>query len=102
MTVVAGGNNLVINEVDYDQIMTDNAEYIEIFNPTSASISLTGKSVVLVNGSASPFPTYNTVDLSSATSLPANGYLVIAAAGVTVPGSGAGPSAWCCAGWFSA
>ena len=32
------GTHLVINEVDYDQVGTDTAEFVEIFNPTSASI----------------------------------------------------------------
>ncbi len=87
ITVQAGGSNLVINEVDYDQIMTDNAEYIEIFNPTGAPISLANVGVVLINGSLSeayPTPT-SIIDLSSLGSVPAFGYVVIAGANIAVP-----------------
>jgi vibriolysin len=77
--------HLVINEVDYDNISTDTAEYIEIYNPTAAAVSLINIKVVLVNGTGSV--PYNTIDLSTATSLPAGGYLVIAGANVTVPAS---------------
>ncbi|HET9990044.1 MAG TPA: lamin tail domain-containing protein, partial [Kofleriaceae bacterium] len=69
---------------DYDQVGTDNTEYIEIYNPSAAAISLANKTLYLVNGSNSEV--YGTVDLSSAVSLPAHGYLVVAGAGVTVPG----------------
>jgi hypothetical protein len=83
VTVSTGATHLVINEVDYDQIMTDATEYIEIYNPSAATVSLTGKSVMLVNGADSTV--YTTVDLSPATSLASHQYLVIAGAGVTVP-----------------
>jgi len=83
--VSTGANHLVINEVDYDNIGTDNTEYVEIFNPSGAAISLAGKTLYLVNGANSEV--YATVDLSTATSLPSHGYLVIAGAGVTVPAS---------------
>jgi len=42
--------SLVINEVDYDNIATDTSEFIEIFNPTAGSVSLTNRAVVLING----------------------------------------------------
>jgi imidazolonepropionase-like amidohydrolase len=84
VTVSTGANHLVINEVDYDQVGTDNTEYIEIFNPSATTISLTGKTVYLVNGSDSAV--YGTpIDLSSAVSMPPLTYLVIAGSGVTVP-----------------
>jgi cytosine/adenosine deaminase-related metal-dependent hydrolase len=82
VTVSTGANHLVINEVDYDQIGTDTAEYIEIYNPSAAAVPLTGKQVVLVNGSGET--TYATVNLGTGT-LAAGGYLVIAGANVTVP-----------------
>jgi large repetitive protein len=87
VSVVAGANNLVINEVDYDQVGTDNAEYIEIFNPTGAAISLNNVAVVLINGATNQaYPTAtSTIDLSSLGSLPAGGYLVIAGANIAVP-----------------
>ncbi len=81
--ITVGTDHLVINEVDYDNVGTDSAEFIEIFNPTGADYDLTGVAVVLVNGANSQ--TYDTVDLSTAGTLPAGGYLVVAGAGVTVP-----------------
>jgi hypothetical protein len=83
VTVSTGASHLVINEVDYDELGTDGAEYIEIYNPSGLPISLTNKAVMLVNGADSTV--YTTVDLSSATSLAAHQYLVIAGATVTVP-----------------
>ncbi len=96
ITVSAGANHLVINEVDYDQINTDNAEYIEIKNPTGMPISLTGLAIVLVNGSNST--EYKRIDLSGAGTLGAGKYLVIAAAGTVV-----GPDATLLtpAGWLA-
>ena len=83
VTVSSAAMHLVINEVDYDQVGTDTAEYIEIHNPTTAAIPLAGKAIVLVNGSGGAV--YDTIDLSSAGTLPAGGYLVIAGLNVTVP-----------------
>jgi hypothetical protein len=81
----AGGTRLVINEVDYDNVGTDNAEFVEIFNPSGSAAALAGVHLVLINGSDGM--TYDTVDLSSAGSLAAGNYLVIAGPNVTVPGS---------------
>jgi large repetitive protein len=86
ITVSSAAQHLVINEVDYDQPSTDTAEYLEIYNPTPAAISLTGYAVVLVNGSA-PASVYKTIDLGPGGSIPSMGYLVIAPTGVTVPAS---------------
>lgn len=74
---------LMINEVDYDQVGTDTAEYIELFNPGTSPVSLAGLQVVLVNGATNSV--YDTIDLSSAGSLAGGRYLVIAGAQVTVP-----------------
>ncbi len=86
ITVSAGASHLVINEVDYDQLMTDNAEYIEIYNPTGAAISLNNVALVLINGKTNDaYPTAtSTIDLGPAGSLPAGGYLVIAGANIAV------------------
>ena len=46
-----GVTGLVINEVDYDQIGADTAEFVEIYNPTAADINLTGLAIVFINGS---------------------------------------------------
>jgi len=43
--------NLIINEVDYDNVGNDTAEFIEIYNNTGAAVNLQGIQVVLVNGS---------------------------------------------------
>ncbi len=82
VTVSTGANHLVINEVDYDNLSTDNAEYIEIYNPSTAAVPLTGKQIVLINGSGGT--TYATINLGTGM-LAAGGYLVIAGANVTVP-----------------
>ena len=82
VTVSTGANHLVINEIDYDQPSTDTAEYIEIHNPSAAAVSLAGKHVILVNGSDNK--DYEVIDLTSVGSLPANGYLVLAGANVSV------------------
>lgn len=42
---------LVINEVDYDQPGTDAQEFIEVFNPGSQAVDLSGIAIVLINGS---------------------------------------------------
>lgn len=84
--VTGSGTHLVINEVDYDSVGTDTSEFVEIFNPTSAGVSLAGHTLVLVNGSGGT--SYSVIDLSSAGTLPAGGYLVIANATVSVaPGA---------------
>ena len=82
ITVSTGANHLVINEVDYDQVNTDAAEYIEIYNPSAGAVSLIGKSLVLINGSDNT--AYATIDLGPATSLASHQYLVVAGAMVTV------------------
>ncbi len=70
-------DHLVINEIDYDQVGNDSAEYIEIFNGSGGAISLAGYKVVLVNGSSTPGAAYTTFDLSGAGTLASGGYLVI-------------------------
>ncbi len=85
MTAAPG---LVINEVDYDQVGTDTAEYVEIHNPTGASISLANLALILVNGGATLPAEYRRVLLGPAGTIPAGGYLVIATTAVAVQGSG--------------
>jgi hypothetical protein len=76
---------IVINEVDYDQVGTDTAEYIELYNPGGGAVSLAGLQVVLING-ANGTP-YDVIDLSTAGSLAGDRYLVIGGPGVSVPAS---------------
>lgn len=87
-------DHLVINEIDYDNNGTDNAEFIEIYNPTASAISLTGKRVVLVNGDTSGTPALYSggagiFDLGSLGMLDAGQYLVIGSATLiaTLPGT---------------
>lgn len=81
VTISTGANHLVINEVDYDNIGVDNAEFVEIYNPSTSAVPLTGKQLILVNGNNNLV--YGTVDLGTGT-LAAGGYLVVAGANVTV------------------
>jgi len=81
----SAGPHLVINEVDYDEVGTDTAEYVEIFNPSSSPATLAGLQLVLVNGATSTV--YDTVDLSPSGTLAAGQYLVVAGSHVTVPAS---------------
>lgn len=85
VTVSTGANHLVINEIDYDNKGTDTAEFVEIYNPSGSTIDLTGKALMLVNGSNNEV--YGTVDLSTAGTLAPLSYLVIAGGNVTVPGT---------------
>lgn len=89
ITVSQGASHLVINEVDYDQIGTDNAEYVEIYNPTNAPVSLANVALVLINGNnGDAYPTATSIlDLSSQGSIPAMGYLVVAGSTLAVPGT---------------
>ena len=43
--------NLLITEVDYDMIGSDNSEFIELLNPTGSPMDLADYQVELVNGS---------------------------------------------------
>lgn len=74
---------LVLNEIDYDQVGADDAEYVEILNPSEGPFELDGVELHLVNGST--LASYAAIDLSSAASLDAGGYLVVAMPGVDVP-----------------
>ena len=73
---------LVINEIDYDQLGPDNAEFIELYNPCSSSIDLSSYSVLLVNGSTNTV--YRTIPLP-AVMLAANDYFVICGSGSGTP-----------------
>ncbi len=84
VTVSTGAQHLVINEVDYDQIGTDTAEFVEIYNPSTAPISLANKQLLLVNGSGGAV--YTTVNLGTGMLAP-GAYLVVAGANVTVSGT---------------
>ena len=77
-------SHLVINEVDYDNIGTDTAEFVEIFNPSTNTLSLDNLALIFVNGANNT--EYRRVNLSG--NLAGQGYLVVATPGVTVaPGA---------------
>ncbi len=94
ITMAAPSGGLVINEIDYDQPGTDMTEYVELYNSSSAAISTTDLTLIFVNGSGGA--EYRRSSLAGAVSIPAGGYLVVAASTVTVQGSGVRftPSGW--------
>ena len=67
-------NQVVINEIDYDQFGRDRAEFIEIKNSGTGIINLTGYSIELINGgSAGPYQVIQLPDFD----LAAGAYFVI-------------------------
>lgn len=66
--------SIIINEIDYDQAGTDNAEFIELFNTSASSISLDGYFIDLINGGTDTV--YRSIDLSGF-DVGAAGYFVI-------------------------
>lgn len=71
-------HSLVINEVDYDQVGTDTAEFVEIFNSTANSVDLGQLALVLINGANNQ--QYLRINLSG--SLAAGQYLVVGSTNV--------------------
>ena len=82
MITTAPPADLVINEVDYDNVGSDDREFIEIYNPSTTTRTLDGLAVVLINGSGATM-IYRTYALTG--TLAGRGYLVLAASTVTVP-----------------
>ncbi|MFO0682862.1 MAG: amidohydrolase family protein [Sandaracinus sp.] len=82
MVTMGSPGHLVINEVDYDQTgsAADSREFVEIYNSSSAPISLTGIQLVLVNGGTAAMSSYTTVDLAPAGMLLPHEYLVVGSA----------------------
>ncbi|MCG8612755.1 MAG: ExeM/NucH family extracellular endonuclease, partial [Pseudomonadales bacterium] len=78
---VNAAGTLVINEIDYDQPGTDNAEFIEIKNVSNEAIALGAYSLELYNGSNGGL--YNTIVLDNAI-LSAGDYYVVCADASTV------------------
>ena len=64
---------IVINEFDYDQPGTDDAEFVELFNNGVAAVSLDGFMLSLINGATGS--SYRSVDLSGFVLAPGD-YLV--------------------------
>ncbi len=74
--------NLVVNEIDYDQVGTDTAEFVEIRNNATTPVNLDPYDVVLVNGNGNAV--YETADLP-AVDVAAGGHYVVCGDQATVP-----------------
>jgi hypothetical protein len=79
---VASVITLLINELDVDQVGTDNAEFIELYAFGEADCG--GLVIALVNGGEVPGREYARIDLSSAGTLAAGSFLVVAGSRVGV------------------
>jgi Lamin Tail Domain len=66
--------SIIINEIDYDQVGADTAEFIELFNNGSDTVALDGYSIQLINGADGS--TYRNIDLGGF-SLGASDYFVV-------------------------
>jgi predicted extracellular nuclease len=75
---------LKINEFDYDQVGTDDAEYVELKNVSNHVINLDHYVLELVNGDLGGASVYSSFDLPDF-SLAANDYFVVCANNATVP-----------------
>jgi hypothetical protein len=74
-----GVSNLVINEIQTDGASASD-EWVEIFNPCSSAVTLTGKLVYRADTATSDSNVLATI---MSKSIPANGYFLIAGAGYT-------------------
>ena len=74
---------IVINEIDYDQVDADTAEYVELKNVTAGVVNLSGYSLEFVNGSGGGAAIYRTVVLPNV-NLAAGDYYVVCANTATV------------------
>jgi len=76
---------VVINEVDYDQIGTDNAEFLEIKNISDSPFALQGLKVVMINGNNGGAVVYRTIQDNAWPELAPGAYFVICGnAGLTL------------------
>jgi hypothetical protein len=82
---VADRIRLLVNELDVDQVGTDNAEFIELL--AADAVDLFGICVVLVNGGVTPGQEYTRIDLTPLAPLAPGSYLVLGGPNVTVPPS---------------
>ena len=78
---VAAAIGLLINELDIDQVGTDNAEFIELY--ATAEVDCGGVIVALVNGGELPGQEYARIDLSPLGTLAAGSFLVVAGSRVS-------------------
>jgi hypothetical protein len=80
--VFAGGTPVVINEIDYDQVGVDTAEFIELYNQSNAPVNLNGVMVEIINGTGGGATILSTITLPNVM-LAGNGYYVICADAIT-------------------
>lgn len=78
--------SLKINEVDCNQPGTDNEEFVELYNYSNYAITLLGWKLDFINGS--DLSVYRSIDLSSAGTIPVNGFLTILFGDIPVPPDG--------------
>jgi Lamin Tail Domain len=81
--VINGTSRLVINEIDYNQGATDNAEFIEIKNVSGSSVNLNGYALQLVDSTAGP-GVYQTINLANVYLAPGDYYVICNTIGSTV------------------
>lgn len=77
----AFAQSVLINEVDADQVSTDSAEFVELFDGGTGNTDLTGLVLVLFNGNGDA--SYLSFDLDGLTTN-GTGYFVICGNGATV------------------
>lgn len=78
-----GASHLVINEIDYDQAGTDDAEFLEIYNGTGGTVNLGGYNVELVNGTGGGATVYQTIPLPAVDLADGDFYVVCGNAATT-------------------
>lgn len=76
---LASSAQVVINEVDYDQPGTDNAEYLEIKNVGETAFPMQNLRVVFINGNNGGAVEYRTIENASWPALEPGDYFVICA-----------------------
>ncbi len=74
---------VLINEIDYDQVGADAAEFVELYNPGIVSVDLSTFTLELVNGSGGGAVIDESIALTG--SVAAGGYYVICQDVLTVP-----------------
>ncbi len=74
--------DLVINEIDYDQPVADDEEFIEIYNGTGSSVNLDSYSLELVDGNGGGASVYATIDLPNVDLADGDFYVVCGDAGL--------------------
>jgi predicted extracellular nuclease/2',3'-cyclic-nucleotide 2'-phosphodiesterase (5'-nucleotidase family) len=79
--VLGASEDLVINEIDYDQASTDSAEFVELYNPGEGSVDLSGLELRFVNGSTGSL--YDTIALAG--TIAEDDFLVVCANAATTP-----------------